>query len=361
MDYILINRINTLSPYLNYGALSYNINIPCEYILKNLDKNWNWERLSNNLHIIDIEKNINLPWNFKYVSENKSLTIDFVIKHKHKEWDWAVLSNFFNLNIIKTHNELPWCYKGLSANTSISFDYVLSNLDKPWDWKSLSMNKMILLEHITSTPFLKWDWKSISFNPNLTFDFLFLHINKPWNWEYLSMHPNITIEHIKKFSYLPWDWYFVCMNNNFTLQDIIDNKNKLYLSIFNHKWLTFDFIKNELKNINLNWYRISRHKCVTPDNVEFNPDLEWDYNSLASNPNLTFDFIRRNLDKPWDWDNICANSSFLQFRHTDTDVIQHCAALTIQKAWFKANTNPKHSICQRRLYKEFNALKLKKY
>ena len=39
-----------------------------------------------------VEKHLDKPWDFSYLSDNKSITTDFIEKHMDKSWDYYYLS-----------------------------------------------------------------------------------------------------------------------------------------------------------------------------------------------------------------------------------------------------------------------------
>ena len=47
-----------------------------------------------------IEKHIDKPWNWDYISMNKNITVDFIEKHINKpwNWDWAGLQEIIILH-----------------------------------------------------------------------------------------------------------------------------------------------------------------------------------------------------------------------------------------------------------------------
>jgi hypothetical protein len=52
------------------------------------------------------------------------------------------------------------------------------------------------------------------------------------------------------------------------------------------------------------WSHISTSQGITMDDIESNPDLPWHWDTVGSNPNMTFQFMESHL-KPYDF--ICTN------------------------------------------------------
>jgi hypothetical protein len=120
--------------------------------------------------------------------------------------------------------------------------------------KYLSRNKGITMKDIKSNPQIKWNYKLLSINPNIT-------------WEFIKE----TIES-KTYNKLPknnrWNINSLCSHNRSITLDII-RKNK-------YKW---------------NFSRLSKNSIITPKIVEDNPDIPWDKNELAKNPNFSWAYL----------------------------------------------------------------------
>ena len=78
-----------------------------------MEKNWNQYFFN------FILRNMDKPWNWDGLSENPSITCEIVEANPDKPWDWF------------------W----LSSNPSITFAIVEANPNEPWDWETLSENK----------------------------------------------------------------------------------------------------------------------------------------------------------------------------------------------------------------------------
>jgi hypothetical protein len=106
-----------LDLYTNQG-LTWNI-------IKKYPNIWNYEYLSRNMNITPeiIRNNLDIPWDFKNISDNYSLDIEFIREYKD-------ILDFTNL----------------SCNPCVDLDMIESNLDLPWDFKSVIENPNITLE-----------------------------------------------------------------------------------------------------------------------------------------------------------------------------------------------------------------------
>ena len=69
-----------------------------------------WYEISQNqnIHMEDIENNLDLAWNFFYISRNQNLTIDFIKKYENKlSWTYVSSNKNMILDIIKSNPDLP--------------------------------------------------------------------------------------------------------------------------------------------------------------------------------------------------------------------------------------------------------------
>jgi hypothetical protein len=92
---------------------------------------------------------------------------EFVLKNLDKNWDWYWLSTNPNItwDIVKANLDKPWDWYGLSTNPNITWDIVISNPDKPWNWRGLSSNPNITMDIIEANPDKPWNWYGLSNNP----------------------------------------------------------------------------------------------------------------------------------------------------------------------------------------------------
>ena len=78
-----------------------------------------------------METNWNKYW-FQFISNNMD-----------KDWEWEWLSENPNITweIVEANPDKPWDWYGLSSNPNITWEIVEANPDKPWKWYRLSSNK----------------------------------------------------------------------------------------------------------------------------------------------------------------------------------------------------------------------------
>jgi len=133
-DYLL--KISENKPDRYYYLSS--CNVPIAYLLANLDKPWNWNKLTKKIDIDIIIANIELNWNWSIIS-SKQLSIDFIKKYKHKLQFVQVSMNADPQDVIE-NRDLPWMYSWFSKNKKLSFKIVRENPDIPWNRLNFANN-----------------------------------------------------------------------------------------------------------------------------------------------------------------------------------------------------------------------------
>ena len=113
------------------------------------------------------------------------------------------------------------------------------------------------------------------------------------------------------------------------------------------------FIKKRLENPKYKWDYdgISRNPCITWDIVEAFSNKSWDWQCLSRNPIITWDIVLDNPDKPWDWYGLSQNPKM--FDLTNNEKIQILSAKRIQKFWRRCISDPRYTMCKKRLFTAF--------
>jgi hypothetical protein len=268
-----------------------------------------------------ISENINKPWNWKHLSSNPNITLELVLQNPNKNWDWYELSKNQNItyDIVLQNPDKPWNYGGLSLNPNITFDIVLQNPDKIWNWDELSRHPNITYDMVLQNPDKKWNYYYLSGNPNITLDIILnnedknlIHLNfNRWDWYWLSKNPNVTIEDVLKNPHKPWSYRGLSENPNITV-DIALKYSDTYSNTV--RW---------------NWYRL----CANP-NTKFNdilycdeePDIIFDWSTLGSSINITYDTVLENPNQSWNWYYLSRNPNItldIILEHQKNHMIRH--------------------------------------
>ena len=102
--------------------------------------------------------------------------------------------------LFESNKGLSWDYEFLSSCNYITWNVFRNNLNKPWNLKKISRNKIIKIEHVLDTPFLRWDWDELTLNESMTFDVIKNNPREPWNTNILQ--EKLTTEQLEKFYYI---------------------------------------------------------------------------------------------------------------------------------------------------------------
>ncbi len=255
---------------INYNFLSANKYLHIKDVIQYKDRDWNWEKVFNNV-IIDLDtlqKNkSSIKWDFYQMSKNHNITPKIVYEFQNENWNYDELSRHIDWNIVKL---LP---------------------NKKWNYKYISLGKR---EYYTDFPSLHCEiercircnisWKDIINNSEIK-----------WDFSVLGDNPNISMEIILEHSDKNWDYNVVIQNINFDMKykdKILHKVNDYYAEeyIIYHSATRLQNWKNDLdENMDKDY------KCY--------------FMLLSYNPNLTSDFFINN-DYDWDYDYILSNGLF---------------------------------------------------
>lgn len=134
----------------NWDALPGNPDIRPEFVIAHPELPWNTEwAIYENPRLTPswIKEHPEFPIDWNGYSRNPSLTRKFLVDNLDKEWNWIRLSSSIAIteDIVEELIDHPlahwhWGMCGLSKNPNLSYDFVERHLDKPWDYRLLSMN-----------------------------------------------------------------------------------------------------------------------------------------------------------------------------------------------------------------------------
>jgi len=244
--------------YEIYSLLSASPHLSLTYVRRNIDLPWNWKIISSNplLKFRDIEKNLDLPWNYLELLKNPDLPWEFIYKNLDKFRD-------------------PY-YK-LDEELTGSFCKYLTDV---------IVHPVVTMEIIQDHPEIEWNYEKIIDNPNIDFDsynkFKYAFGDSKKHREKLSKSKNISIQTILDNPDFGWVWTGVMKNPNL----VADYIQPL-----------LDLMESRGDILNFSWDEISRSPFITMDMVEKYPDYPWSPYLLTTNPNLTWEFVKRNCDK----------------------------------------------------------------
>jgi hypothetical protein len=363
--------------------ISQDTSITIQYILENIDKPWNWHILSYNGSISydDIISNPQLKWDYKFIFINpkrkfnvniiphlKNLNAFSIKSIKHIIFNYPTLAfdniksfltngeqfyfNLYKPNIeyVKTNyidfNPDEW--KIISEYISMSPTDFIENLHFPWKYNELSHNKNFTIEHIEL--YIIHMFKKI--RPNYTNQqkkiikkIIHNKLDKQFKWIYITMHKKISIKFIlNNLNLLKKYMIFISSNNNISFEDIEKNPQLPwdYDTLSQRIDLRFDFVK---RNINKSWNftYLSKNRGITFDDIANNPDLHWNKKVLCENPNAKYsDIIKLYNENPDYVEDIKYNN----FERYNSIVI-------IQRAW-RRYIKRKHNSIYKYVMNELN-------
>lgn len=245
-------------------------------------------------HVIDVEVNTDITWefvkynkdkewNYQLLSKNSNITWEHIFEDEKQDWNYryCMIYKPITMKQIIDHPEIDWNYKSLSSNSGITFEDVINNPQYNWNITDLSSNPNIDIDTVNNNPNLNWNWYSLTRNIARNWKIVKNNLDKPWDWDYLICEEFITYQRINKYS-LPVD-----------LSNYVYNKRhkdgRELLKIINENPNTFwDY--NELSCI------------MNEDIIRSNIGLPWNYKHMSSNPNISWKFIDE-FSQPWiRWD-----------------------------------------------------------
>lgn len=266
----------------DYKLLSNNKSVTMHMIEKTIDKPWDFDKLSKNTNITlrFIEKYIDMPWDFVELSKHAELTMDFVNKYQNKKWNRPFLMQRFS-SVNQYFNDF------IDGSKYINLQDVENNPTDPWDWNYLlSIHPDLTGEFVMKFIDKSWNFYQIAKNQNIKPDFIQSQLipRNIVDWLSFSNNKNITTDFIEKYIDKPWNWCAVAYNKNITL-DFIDkhfDKNWDWIYIFNNFLITDEFIEKNLTNIENQdlFHYLSKNKFLTVETVKKFKQYKWDWHYL---------------------------------------------------------------------------------
>lgn len=275
----------------DFSKMSHLSNILQEPRLFQLDKDWDWDYVSEHASWISFAEEDNYfvnkykdSLNFQLLSSRTdiNLTEDAISKFEKKgyKWDWDTLTNnssvYYSLKFIKEHIERPWNWELLSNHPELNNEFVKEYKDKDWNWAI-----------VTARDF---------FEPSV--DILQYVINhcKTIDWKNISVNPQLSLEVIEHYAD-NIDWTILIRDNrsfNIIASDLVRFVNQFKSHI----------VWQELN------CRIGRN--VPSELINAYPEeIDWRNASQSQLIYFTVDFVKRYLGK-WFWVELIRNLKFQQ-------------------------------------------------
>ena len=347
-----------------WDNVSKNHNLTHNTVNEYSDKPWESSLGSQPYITLDIiENNPNIYFRREFscygISTNPNITWDFIINNIDKNWEWRGLSNNQNMTweIIQANLDKPWNWRILSRRADITWKTIQDNPDKPWDWDNISRNPNITLDIVKNNNEMEWDWYRISKHPNITWKMIGDNQELPWCWEGISENSNITTDIIHANPDKPWNWRRICRNPNISIRFIRESMilYKGFLTALNTSGGGDYYVGESYYYCGM----VGLSKNMELDTITNNPDIDWNWVGLAQNPNLTFDFIRENIDELVRYDQEAHICKHLYSKDKNQWInkrrLEHIKALQIQRHWRNCSCNPEYKLGQRCLLRLHNS------
>lgn len=282
----------------------------------------------------------NIPDIIKYVSGNPNLPFEFVLANLDKDWNWFWISRNRGVtpNIVRRYPHLPWDWGGLSYNPNLTLEMILGNLDKNLDWSGISAHKIVTWKFIRAHPELPWDWSGISGNPNITWNIIKANPDEDWDWEAISENPNITWDIVRKNPDEEWDYDALSGNENINWDIVNENlrssdpKPWNLVTVAGKNKTSLEVLRELAKKPMASWV-ISYNQNVTWEIIMANPDINWIWQGISMNVNMTWDIILANLDCDWSWMAVAENPGIIPIEQFRKQVVREYIRVFALSTW----------------------------
>ena len=267
-----------------------------------------------NITISDVNTNLNIKWNYGYLSFNQSIPVSYILETIDKyPWELNFIFeriSFGELNLITRLFKIN--YDSLSCNSNIPFSYILKHKNEDWDWTSVISNILTEYDYLNyqeecSTLFSNYHG-TVSCK-NFSFKFIY-ELFKRYRFFLGSLSRKAPLKFILEHPEIMWKWVFISRSNVITNADILSHpelpwnygeimyRKNMDIPLY-HKLVTMGFPGA----IN----RLSMSNCITITDVIAHPDLPWNYECLSMNSNITWKIINNYPNLPWDFRSISSN------------------------------------------------------
>ncbi len=159
------------------------LKIPNDFLLKHIEKPWNFHHLSSNpfLDLKIVEEFPTKGWIFGYFHENVNFNWEFFSKFSDKQWNLFELSSRvdFPLKFLTIIQKDIYNWKMLSQRSNIPLK-ILFEFANQWDYRELQFRNNIPLIFLEKTVYKNWDFSELSGSPLITPEFVMKYPKKDW-------------------------------------------------------------------------------------------------------------------------------------------------------------------------------------
>jgi hypothetical protein len=202
--------------------------------------------------------------------------------------------------------------ESFSSNPHITFQDIINNPQLAWNSYHVSRNPNITIDIVLSNLNYDWNWDMLSGNESISFRDILDNPQLPWNMKYIYSKPDLTIEYVKKnislASTSKLDFYLLSKNPGITFHDILSNPQIKWnwQGVALNPNVTFDDMLTHRNKFLDSWFSDSPN--ITMENVLANPDIQWNWQYLSRNPKITWTNVLNNINLPWDWKELSSKS-----------------------------------------------------
>jgi len=260
--------------------------------------------------------------------------------------------------LIEINERNDYSMTEISANPAVDFNLVLKYPDLHWKYGNF-----------TERGFDMWYSKGLSGNQNITIDIIKNNPEKPWNYYIILKTTEFNANNFD-------DILSYCKNKLQEKNEYIEDT--FYRAIANNSTLTYELIKLHPEiEWQYNCYEVfSKYKDIPLEDIYEKIDKfvithckythdNYEYNGVPifKNPNMTFDILSNLIDNKiypymsYAWHGICINNFNKQKDLIWDDCLYKWDKICkIQEWWMDIYWDPRSSICQKRLYREYDEI-----
>lgn len=271
-------------------------------LIENLKFNPYLDKLQNILNkYIDCSKkyNIELKTNGQLwlnISTNQYLTQDFIIKNINYNWNWYIISfnkNInFKLDFIEKHIDKPWWdFNIINHNPYITLEFIEKYIDKSWNWNILSLNKNITLEFIEKYIDKPWNFSHLS---------IFVEEEEKTKKEVLEYYNNIDYK-VEKYTEKQLEEYYDNYKKTYSQKKKLIIPKTFVVKYFNKnwslEWLLSDSFWSPDEGGGQLW------TDITEDMLDKYPEklCNYAYSLMIQRYGFSEEFMEKYVPKPWNW------------------------------------------------------------
>jgi hypothetical protein len=282
---------NEDKPWNNF-ALSKNPSL-AEHIGQPDTIDWVWKYVCCNKKVSEgiLEQNIEkLDWvSLSYY--NCNLSWKFIEENINKNWNWDRVSSFpcINIDIVKAYPDIDWNFSVLSKNKSITIKDIKNNPQLNWDTDMICSNPNLTIEDVLQDRNLFSNWGNITSNESITQDIIEQYTNLPWDIDSIVIKSGINIDFVLKYYYLDWDWFLLSSSYSISFTDILNN--------YKLNWVSYGLAYNP--NLTLEvfdnlYYRLKNSGQTLSENL-FLYDIDMYQKSLNEDVNRRKNIVNNNI------------------------------------------------------------------